>query len=137
MKYLVIISGIIGAALLYLLSSASANTDLFSHNYYVLLAMTGFLALGLAGLVGSGRTETLRAIFGADKKHGGEVFVGDMTKAVSITEPAVAYSSTVRFSVNDLRTGGRSELADAICEPGSRRFPGAVRPPGSWIRPGR
>jgi len=39
-KYLVITSGIIGAALLYLLSSASANTDLFSHNYYILLVMT-------------------------------------------------------------------------------------------------
>lgn len=53
MKYLVIISGIVGAALLYLLSSASANTDLFSHNYYVLLLMTGVLALGLASLVAS------------------------------------------------------------------------------------
>jgi PAS domain S-box-containing protein len=53
MKYLVIVSGIIGALLLYLLSSASANTDLFSHNYYFLLAMTGVLALGLAALVGS------------------------------------------------------------------------------------
>jgi PAS domain S-box-containing protein len=52
-KYLVIISGIIGAALLYLLSSASANTDLFSHSYYVLLVMTGVLALALAGLVAS------------------------------------------------------------------------------------
>jgi nitrogen fixation/metabolism regulation signal transduction histidine kinase len=53
MKYLVIISGIIGAILLYLLSSASANTDLFSHSYSGLLALTGALALGLAGLVAS------------------------------------------------------------------------------------
>jgi nitrogen fixation/metabolism regulation signal transduction histidine kinase len=53
MKYLVIVSGIVGAALLYLLSSASANTELFSHNYYVLLLMTAVLALGLAGLVAS------------------------------------------------------------------------------------
>jgi PAS domain S-box-containing protein len=53
MKYLVIISGVVGASLLYLLSSASANTELFSHNYYVLLVMTGILALGLAGLLAS------------------------------------------------------------------------------------
>lgn len=69
MKYLVIISGIVGAALLYLLSSASANTDLFSHNYYVLLVMTGLLALALAGLVASQiwqlRTKLKKKVYGA------------------------------------------------------------------------
>jgi two-component system, NtrC family, nitrogen regulation sensor histidine kinase NtrY len=69
MKYLVIISGVLGAALLYLLSSASANTDLFSHNYYVLLIMTGTLALALAGLVASQiwqlRTKLKQKVYGA------------------------------------------------------------------------
>jgi ribose transport system ATP-binding protein len=31
--------------------------------------------LGIAGLVGSGRTETVRAIFGADKKTAGSIFI--------------------------------------------------------------
>ena len=69
MKYLVIISGVVGASLLYLLSSASANTDLFSHNYYVLLVMTGVLALGLAGLLASQawqlRTKLKHKVYGA------------------------------------------------------------------------
>jgi PAS domain S-box-containing protein len=69
MKYLVIISGIIGVVLLYLLSSASANTDLFSHSYSVLLVMTGALALGLAGLVASQiwqlRSKLRQQVYGA------------------------------------------------------------------------
>ena len=52
MKYLIIICGLIGVALLYLLSSASANTALFSHHYSSLLILTGVLALGLLALVG-------------------------------------------------------------------------------------
>ncbi len=51
MKYLIIISGIIGALLLYLLASASTNTDLFTRNYYTLLALAGSLALCLSALV--------------------------------------------------------------------------------------
>src|SRR5262249_41017764 len=46
--------------------------------------------LGIAGLIGSGRTETLRAIFGADKKESGEIFVGHGTEPVDIRQPADA-----------------------------------------------
>lgn len=52
MKYLIIISGLLGALLLYLLSSASANTDLFSNNYYSLLILAGLLAISLSALIG-------------------------------------------------------------------------------------
>jgi PAS domain S-box-containing protein len=52
MKYLIIISGLVGTLLLYLLSSTDANADLFSRNYYTLLAMAGFLALSLSALIG-------------------------------------------------------------------------------------
>jgi nitrogen fixation/metabolism regulation signal transduction histidine kinase len=51
-KYLIILSVISGAALLYLLSSNSVNTEVFSINYYSLLGLTGLLATGLLGLVG-------------------------------------------------------------------------------------
>ena len=52
MKYLIFISALIGSLLLYLLSSATANTDLFSRNYYGLLTLAGVLALSLTLLVG-------------------------------------------------------------------------------------
>lgn len=52
MKNLILISVLCGAALLYLLSSSSVNTEVFSANYYSLLALTGVLAVGLTGLVG-------------------------------------------------------------------------------------
>jgi len=52
LKYLIAISVIAGVLLLYLLSSNSVNTEVFSVNYYGLLGLTGLLALGLTGLVG-------------------------------------------------------------------------------------
>ena len=52
MKYFISISAIAGIALLYLLSSSSANTEVFSINYYALLVLTGLFALSLMGLVG-------------------------------------------------------------------------------------
>ncbi|MCX7193853.1 MAG: ATP-binding protein [Proteobacteria bacterium] len=52
MKYLIILSVIAGAALLYLLSSSSVNTEVFSMNHYGLLGLMGLLAAGLLGLVG-------------------------------------------------------------------------------------
>jgi nitrogen fixation/metabolism regulation signal transduction histidine kinase len=51
-NHLIIISAIVGGTLLYLLSGSSANTEIFSANYYGLLGLTGLLALGLMGVVG-------------------------------------------------------------------------------------
>ena len=52
MKYLISISVLAVIVLLYLLSSNSVNTEVFSVSYYGLLGLTGLLALGLTGLVG-------------------------------------------------------------------------------------
>lgn len=51
MRYLIITCGLLGSALLYLLSSASANTTFFSHNYSLLLLLSVVLTLGLTVLV--------------------------------------------------------------------------------------
>jgi nitrogen fixation/metabolism regulation signal transduction histidine kinase len=67
--YLIFISIAVSGALLYFLSSSSANTEGFSNNYYGLLGLTGLLASGLAGLVGYQlwrlRNKLKNKIFGA------------------------------------------------------------------------
>ncbi len=69
MTYLIFISVVVSCALLYLLSSSSANTEGFSINYYGLLGLTGLLASGLLGLVGYQlwrlRTKLKNKVFGA------------------------------------------------------------------------
>jgi len=45
--------------------------------------------LGIAGLMGSGRTETLRAIFGADQKTSGQIFIHGEEVTISNPEDAI------------------------------------------------
>jgi ribose transport system ATP-binding protein len=45
--------------------------------------------LGLTGLVGSGRTETLRAIFSADKKDKGQIFINHRSQKINSPRQAV------------------------------------------------
>jgi len=60
--------------------------------------------LGLAGLIGSGRTETLRAIFGADKLDAGEIFVGG--HAVAIRSPVDAVRAGIGLVPEDRKQDG-------------------------------
>ncbi len=45
--------------------------------------------VGFAGLSGAGRTEVMRAVFGADKKHSGEVYVRQDRREVKSTRHAI------------------------------------------------
>jgi len=47
--------------------------------------------LGIAGLVGSGRTETMRAIFGADPKLGGRIFLRNRELRIDRPQDAVEH----------------------------------------------
>ncbi|MDY0095997.1 MAG: sugar ABC transporter ATP-binding protein [Candidatus Vecturithrix sp.] len=60
--------------------------------------------LGISGLVGSGRTETMRAIFGADAKDGGSVFVDG--QEVTITSPRDAVRCGICLLTEDRKTQG-------------------------------
>lgn len=60
--------------------------------------------LGIAGLVGSGRTETIRALIGADKKHQGEITIkGNITK---INSPAHALKNGIGLIPESRKTQG-------------------------------
>jgi ribose transport system ATP-binding protein len=60
--------------------------------------------LGVAGLVGAGRTELGRLIFGADDKDGGEILVGG--QVVSIDSPADAVAHGISYLSEDRKRYG-------------------------------
>ena len=69
--------------------------------------------LGVAGLVGAGRTEVVRAIFGADRPDSGEIQVHG--RRVDIHSPADAVDARHRLSLGGsqaLRPGARHERRD-------------------------
>ena len=80
--------------------------------------------LGFSGLVGAGRTETMRAIFGADAKDGGEIILDG--KKLTIHNPADAIRQGIVLAPEDRKKDGlctklsiRSNIAlpnlDLIC----------------------
>ncbi|GHV72779.1 D-ribose transporter ATP-binding protein [Spirochaetia bacterium] len=60
--------------------------------------------LGFAGLVGAGRTEVARAVFGADKISGGELFLHG--KRIKINSPADAIRSGIGLIPEDRKRHG-------------------------------
>ncbi|MFT4181923.1 MAG: sugar ABC transporter ATP-binding protein [Rhizobium sp.] len=60
--------------------------------------------VGVAGLVGSGRTEAVRAIFGADVKAAGEIRING--KAVEINSPKDAVAAGLCLATEDRKTQG-------------------------------
>jgi len=62
--------------------------------------------LGFAGLMGSGRTETMRAIFGADRPDFGRILVGDPPAPVSLRSPADAVRRGIALLTEDRKEQG-------------------------------
>ncbi|NMC14806.1 MAG: sugar ABC transporter ATP-binding protein [Chloroflexi bacterium] len=60
--------------------------------------------LGLAGLVGAGRTETARALFGADRMDSGEIYIDG--KRVEITSPDSAVKAGLALVPEGRQTQG-------------------------------
>ena len=62
--------------------------------------------LGVAGLMGSGRTETMRAIFGADKADSGKVYLQGASSAARIRTPRDAVRKGIAFLTEDRKQQG-------------------------------
>lgn len=60
--------------------------------------------LGFAGLVGAGRTDTMRLIFGADKKTHGKVFINN--REVQIKSPMSAVTKKIGFVTENRKEEG-------------------------------
>lgn len=60
--------------------------------------------VGLAGLLGSGRTETARLIFGVDRADGGAMKIGG--KPVTINHPRDALRQRIAFTAEDRKVEG-------------------------------
>jgi ribose transport system ATP-binding protein len=62
--------------------------------------------LGVAGLMGSGRTETMRAIFGADRAESGRVYLSGEAKPARIDSPRDAVRSGIALLTEDRKEQG-------------------------------
>lgn len=62
--------------------------------------------VGMAGLIGSGRTECLRAIFGADPKQAGEILLGCSPAPVLIRQPVDAVRAGIGMVPEDRKQDG-------------------------------
>jgi len=62
--------------------------------------------LGIAGLIGSGRTELLRLIFGADRADAGAVFLGDSEVPAALHSPQAAVQAGIAMITEDRKGQG-------------------------------
>ncbi len=66
--------------------------------------------LGFAGLMGAGRTEVARVIFGADKRDSGEIFV--QGKKIEIRDPTDAVRAGIGYLSEDRKALGLATAMD-------------------------
>ena len=62
--------------------------------------------LGVAGLMGSGRTETMRAVFGADRADRGEIYLYEATEPIKISTPRDAVRNGIALLTEDRKEQG-------------------------------
>ncbi|MEJ2701857.1 MAG: sugar ABC transporter ATP-binding protein [Sedimentisphaerales bacterium] len=62
--------------------------------------------LGVAGLMGSGRTETMRAVFGADRVDRGEIYLHEAAEPAGVRTPREAVRNGIALLTEDRKEQG-------------------------------
>ncbi len=82
--------------------------------------------LGIAGLIGSGRTELLRAIFGADRITSGHIYLNSDSTPRRFSSPAQAVAAGLAMVTEDRKSTGlmlsRSVMDNAVLASTKRLF---------------
>jgi ribose transport system ATP-binding protein len=94
--------------------------------------LAGGEVLGIAGLVGSGRTELLRAIFGADRADAGSVFLAGSGQPRRFGRPTEAIQAGMGMVPEDRKTEGLLLPLSVRINLTLGRVSQLLRPPG-WI----
>lgn len=92
--------------------------------------------LGFAGLMGSGRTETMRAIFGADRLEAGAIYLHGKDAPARIRSPSDAVRQGIALLTEDRKEQGLL-LPLSICPNVTLTRMERVSRYGSWIQPPR
>ncbi len=90
--------------------------------------------LGFSGLVGAGRTEVVRAVFGADKRDSGEILVHG--KPVTIKSPQDAVANGIAYLSEDRKRYGLALIMDVeanVVMASMKKFTGLL----GWLRFGK
>lgn len=66
--------------------------------------------LGIAGLVGAGRTEVARAIFGADKKTSGEIYINGKLTKIKTPRDAIENNIGIGLAPEDRKSEGLVQI---------------------------
>jgi ribose transport system ATP-binding protein len=85
--------------------------------------------LGFAGLMGAGRTETLRAVFGADRPERGRIFLRGGAAPARIRSPRDAVRAGIAFVTEDRKAEGLllpQPVRANLTLPSLRRWAGAL-----------
>jgi ribose transport system ATP-binding protein len=85
--------------------------------------------VGLAGLMGAGRTEVLRAVFGADRRTAGQVWIGPTAHPATLRSPKDAVRRGLALLPEDRKSQGlllpfsvRANVTLAALQQASNRF---------------